>query len=519
MRKTCRHFFSTFLAAFGFCMLVGCDTAIDPKSNSDSRIAPITVHLQPTAKLERPHVGNIRAYRPTCLIRLRTEEGQRFPEAESPSAILFELDITTSQFDHLRAKLTDSSDKTSSPLIELNESPTGDLSESCDDTDLSAEATSLLADNNSVFWIDPSTSVSSPNKRSAVVAVPAALLSASTSFEFFADETSTGDSLGGDRIELVQDFFYLTVLGDSVMWGNGLLEGDKISTLVANEIESATHRKVIRTVYAISGATLSRTPIDEECTHQCGGEVPTAFRSVNLQIDTAVQLEDSDLILMDGCINDVDLGIILNTETTPEEIVESTEFFCNDVMRATLNRLDRSAPNVPVVVTGYFPFVSSNSDFSSLLQWAQTQGFDVDNVDLLANITASFTNHSELFYETSTIALQSAIAEATEQRTSQGEIILVDPGFGPEHAVFTEDSWVWDLKLDRELARRLGLDIGLVPADPILEFRSKACFEPNSPHDPFTCLFASVGHPNVKGAKAYAEAIIKALRETGFLPE
>ena len=62
------------------------------------------------------------------------------------------------------------------------------------------------------------------------------------------------------------------------MWGNGLLERDKTSSIVAQEIEKSTGRKVIRTVYAMSGATLSRTPIDQECTFRCSGEVPTAYR-------------------------------------------------------------------------------------------------------------------------------------------------------------------------------------------------------------------------------------------------
>ncbi len=517
MHKPSSQLFRATFAIIGACALAGCEFATDSKSDSGSRTAPITVHIQPSHNLELPHVGSVRAYRPTCLASLRTEDGDRIPDALSPSAVMFELNITTTQFDQLNAELTDRDQGTTSALIQLKDAPNENSSASCQDTNLSTEATSLLADNHAVFWVDPQETSASPNKRNVVVAIPATMLSASTSLEFFADETSTSDSLGGDRIELVQDFFYLTVLGDSVMWGNGLLEGDKLSSLVANAIESATRRKVIRSVYAMSGATLSRTPIDEECTFQCSGEVPTAYRSINFQIDTVIMLEKSDLILMDGCINDVDIGKILNTESTPEGIIEATEFFCNDIMRETLIRLDSIAPNVPIVVTGYFPFVSSKSDFSSLFNWAQTQGFDVGNVDLLADIAATFANHSEVFYETSTSALQSAIIAATQQRTSANEIVLVDPGIGPEHAVFTEDSWVWDLKLDRELARRLGLDIGLVPEDPQLIFRSRACFEDGSLSDPFTCIFASVGHPNVKGAKAYAEAILKALRETGQL--
>ena len=130
---------------------------------------------------------------------------------------------------------------------------------------------------------------------------------------------------------------------------------------------------------------------------------------------------------MNGCINDVDLGRILSTDTTVEEIQNATAFFCNDQMRATLDRLQDIAPQAPIVVTGYFPFVSSKSDFSSLLSWAQTQGFDVANVTELAEIAGAFANHSEIFYEASTVALQSAITDAASRRANPMDISYVDP--------------------------------------------------------------------------------------------
>ncbi len=493
--------------------LVGCDTASDPKNDSGPRISPVTVHLQPSTHLDAPLVGTERAYQPTCRFNIQSSNRD-----EILGIALFDIDASTTDFDRLKIRLVDSATKLPTNLIRLNATSPIASDAACPGEPLSADALGFLSDENGVFWIDSDSGSTDVRKQRITVAIPSTMLTESVYLESYVDETSTGAPRGGDQIELVQDFYYLTVIGDSVMWGNGLLEGDKISTLVANAIESATGRKVIRTVYAMSGATLIRTPFDEVCTFRCSGEVPTAFRSINLQIDTIEYPDQSDLILMDGCINDVALERILSTESTPEQIETATAYFCNDQMVATLDRLKDIAPQTPVIVTGYFPFVSSHSDFSSLLSWAQAQGFEVDNVEELDRIASTFAHHAEVFYDASTNALTLAIADAVSRRENATDITFVDPGFGPEHAVFTDDSWVWDLRLDRELARRLGLDIGLVPEDPKLTFRAQACFEDGSISDPFTCLFASVGHPNVKGAKAYAEAIIKALRETNQLP-
>ncbi|GJM26912.1 MAG: hypothetical protein DHS20C16_33270 [Phycisphaerae bacterium] len=517
MRKLRPDIMRTTIALAGICAWAGltaCNTASDPKNDSGLRSAPVTVHLQPAAHLEAPLVGTDRAYQPTCQFNLLSAS-----RGATLGVSLFDIDVTTTDFDRLKLQLIDSAAKQSTELVNLNTPPPIAANATCPGEPLSSEALSLLFDGQGVFWLDTTNANSNELRRRATVAIPTAMLTESVYLESFVDETTTGDPRGGDQIELVQDFFYLTILGDSVMWGNGLLEDDKISSLVADAIESATGRKVIRTVYAMSGATLTRTPFDEECTFRCTGEVPTAFRSINLQIDTIEHPQRSDLILMDGCINDVTLERILSTESTVEDIEFATDYFCNDQMIDTLDRLKDIAPQVPIIVTGYFPFVSTQSDFSSLLNWAQTQGFDVANVNELNQIATTFTHHSEVFYEASVIALQSAITEAASHRDEANAITYVDPGFGPEHAVFTDDSWVWDLKLDRELARRLGLEIGLVPEDPQLSFRAKACVEDGSISDPFTCIFASVGHPNAKGAKAYAEAIIKALKETGQLPQ
>ncbi|NOX58084.1 MAG: SGNH/GDSL hydrolase family protein [Planctomycetes bacterium] len=491
--------------------IAGCNTAADPKRDTPARSAVKTVYIQKTTLLETPLIGTERAFAPTCVIELESVTNN-----PPPTAAVFHLQIAAGDITRLQARLTDAITGISSQLVRVEDVTSRIKPSDCNASQPTEAAIEILTKNQGAFWANaPDASASS---HEITVAIPTSALSSSTSLELYAEETSTGDPLGGDRIELVRDFFYLAAVGDSIVWGNGLREKDKFTSRVSEAIERATGSKVIRTVYAISGATLAASHFDQPCTFRCSGEVPTAYRSVSLQIDTMVLPDEMDLLLLNGCINDVDLGRIFSTDITPQEITELTEQFCGDEMRATLTRLEEIAPDLPIVVTGYYSVVSENSDFSSVFDWALSQGFDLGEIAPLSEIVSTFAANSNTFTEASNSALTSAIESAALQSENRS-IRFVEPGFKPENAAFAEDSWVWNLQLDREVARRLGIDTGLVPQDPQLEFRTKACFEDGSISDPLTCLFASVGHPNTKGAKAYADAIIEALTEMGIIPK
>ena len=102
---------------------------------------------------------------------------------------------------------------------------------------------------------------------------------------------------------------------------------------------------------------------------------------------------------------------------------------------------------------------------------------------------------SEIFWSESKKALTRAVSETGDPR-----IIFVDPDFSGENALFASNSYLWDLKLDDQLSAK----------DPMKEARLPLCRK----YEPDDCIFcprASVGHPNVPGAKQYASVICKAL--------
>src|ERR1044071_8534030 len=121
--------------------------------------------------------------------------------------------------------------------------------------------------------------------------------------------------------------FEMLVLGDSVMWGQGLREEEKHYTKVREALErEIVCRKVNLRMLAHSEATI--LPKHKFCP-DAPGEVPARRPTINAQVELAVQdyagagvpRESVDLVVVDGCINDVTVARIINFLTPDDEIV------------------------------------------------------------------------------------------------------------------------------------------------------------------------------------------------------
>jgi len=378
---------------------------------------------------------------------------------------------------------------------------------------LSPEAQAMLRRGEGLYWIEPSPTASPIEYRVSIM-LPDALRTPFLRVEVFASVAPDGTPIGADSVALAEDFFYMVVLGDSVMWGNGLPEEDKFSTRVAAAIETHTGKRVIRQVLAVSGAGLVPDENEGVCGIDCFRSAPDVTTSLPLQLDHVEHPELTDLVLVDGCVNDVGVTTILDTETTPEALSELTVRFCRDEMADLLRRIRALMPQAPVVVTGYYPIVSAASDLEDLLQWLTTQEVTVqENLDELVEKVAA---NSELFDATARSSLAEAVAQVNaESRTPM--IAFADPGISPEHSIFTSDSWLWGLRASRGSALGEDFQFDWVPEDPMLSRRVTTCLEQLGTGPTIPCLYSSLGHPNREGAQAYADAILAALRTLGVL--
>ena len=495
--------FLSFAAALNGGCNSGPVVSADTSAVSHVKIADVR-HLSP------PVVGTHRSYK----------IDQWMPLADDRVAVtFFTLDIATTAPHSVKVQLVDQASGVTTPLVSIPEADGfGDLDLDNHDPLLTDDMTDLLQKGYSLFWHVDGLNDSSLMHRYGFAVCEDALGEVST-LHAFVSETAAGSPLAGDTIEIVKGFFYMAAIGDSAMWGNGLRDEDKFSTLVAQTIERETGLKVIRQVLAVSGASIVPADDDHVCTYRCSGEVPTAWTSITLQAQSIEHPEAMNLILMDGCGNDVTLAKILSPLTKEEDLIERTERFCGEEMTNLLVLVRSLAPQTPIVVTGYFPFISMDSGTQGAGQVASTQNIPVGEDDITEDILEGMSASSETFHGKSSEQLQLAVASAAELTGFQAPMVFVDAGFGPENATAASEAWLWGLTVGEALQKQLNLDITVIPEDPLLEFRLEDCIKPGVQPDVLTCVYGSVAHPNVAGARAYADAIVDELRRINLLEE
>src|SRR6267143_1248477 len=329
--------------------------------------------------------------------------------------------------------------------------------------------------------------------------------------------------------------FNLLVLGDSISWGQGLRDEHKAWYQVKTWLETSG-RKVSERIEAHSGAVIGSVgdwgadPIPV-----LDGEVSRGVPSVNGQIDNALRSYADpakvDLVLVDGCINDLDARRLLNAANAPAGIVELAQQKCGPPVEALLNRIAASFPNAHVIVTGYYPILSeqtANDFFMRALAKRLYTGSEPMNDKQLR---ARLVEISREWYQASNRMLAAATeridaqlaAKGSRQRTAFAEIVFL-----PEHSFAAPQSRLWgfDASAIRKLLVSLTLGrVTLKTNDEQRNQRGNSCKQALRPSAPETreqkkarevrllqCRLAAIGHPNRRGAVMYAEAISRQLK-------
>jgi len=317
--------------------------------------------------------------------------------------------------------------------------------------------------------------------------------------------------------------FRVLAVGDSVMWGQGLRDQSKYKTKVGQWIGAQMGRPVEVTLLARSGAVVESAMSDGR-TGPAHGEVPSSFPTIR---DQALRLgpqrpADIDLVLVDGCINDLNVSSILNPQINSQQIGSLTMRFCGEPVRLLLTDIARTYPNSKILLTGYFPIVSARSDMNAVKAFGANAGAVAPAVaaalgipldPLVATIVGAiaadqYLRHcianSDTFHAISTSALLNATINVNAV-FGGNRIEFVPVPFGPDNAYSTPDSYLW-----------------LAPTAPISQDevyaeRFASCRAVPAGTDNIKCVEASVGHPNVRGAQVYADSITARLGK--FLPE
>jgi hypothetical protein len=324
-----------------------------------------------------------------------------------------------------------------------------------------------------------------------------------------------GDGAEARPVTIVLDTFVMLVMGDSIQWGQGLRSDLKFHSIVERHLGRGGAMGVYKTVHAHSGATIGVGSNHQE--NPVYGEVPTSHPTVLQQVD--LYNDDAtlvDLVLLDGGINDIGVNDIINP-LGDDDLVHLTRKHCFEDMKVLLGKVTQRFPNAKVIVTGYYQIVSDDSDLNRLTLLLAGFGMLVGALGAAVGVGVSIAqknamvSRSRSFAEAAEDRLKEAIADVRAAQRAAGlkeRVFFASPSFGPSNAIFAGNSWLWGLELD--LGPADDKELGGVEAD-----RQAACERVESEHpgrtDGFRCKRASMGHPNEKGAQAYAKAVIPLL--------
>jgi hypothetical protein len=329
--------------------------------------------------------------------------------------------------------------------------------------------------------------------------------------------------------------FNMVTLGDSIMWGQGLPENMKFRNIVQQWLQSQYKLSwVVNQIptHAHSGAKIIVDDGEGDNVTGLPGEIPSGHPSITKQVDlTQTDLMQAridphtvDLVLLDGGINDVGIFNILWPTNGTGLVQKLAEQKCVGRMKALLPFVMNIFPNAAIVITGYFPIASHQSDIGALT--ALIAALAADAGAAVAGVTGGvlgfvggalskdqIVNNSETWNNEAQSGLSNLINQL--QPSGNPRLALAWPDFQSENCYAAPQTYLWKVgQFTRDEAK--GVE-GKNPessttVNGVAWTRARACAAANRASP--TCDDASLGHPNVAGAHAYADAIIGQLQHT-----
>ncbi len=310
----------------------------------------------------------------------------------------------------------------------------------------------------------------------------------------------------------------ILVLGDSVTWGQGLRDGQKMHSVLARMLFDKIGLEPTLLHYACSGGIIGSPSLPPQVVpgwwpREIPRDDPTLYEQCSL-VEADHPDRRFDVIILAGGINDVGVSTIFNPLTSVADIETRCQQYCRTSMGQFLNRLNQqfvtANPQVKICVLGYYSVFSDLSAipkignlFKALAIGAvrlprpnPSQLFAVQPLTLQDLLV----RNSTAFRDASRSNLLAAVNDANAQ-TATNNFAFIDPMITDEEAAFAPKALIW------------GLDNDEAPEDPIADDREKYCDDLLDKHlvDQFQCERACVGHPNIDGAHRYAEKLFAAL--------
>ena len=295
----------------------------------------------------------------------------------------------------------------------------------------------------------------------------------------------------------------ILTVGDSVCWGQGLLEEHKFDFLYAKAKGMALTR-------AAHSAAVIGMPTDSS-TEVENGEIPVGPPSVWQQVLAQTDWPEIKLVLLNGGLNDVGLTRILSPWTSTVQLEAWVNQFCNsamhDLLEAVAGKL--ALPQARIAVLGYYPILSPSSKTAEIQVRSLLEVHGVATISVLANDQFSFSailprvvDNCITFWNSSNDAFQTAV-DSVNRKLGRDICVFIKLPLTEANALWSPQSLLW------------GLTPALLPEDEVADSRGRECeaLYGDVVHiaQRIQCARASVGHPNIQGAAKIADAISLAL--------
>lgn len=362
-------------------------------------------------------------------------------------------------------------------------------------------------------------------------------------------------------------FNRIVVFGDSILWGQGLNDDHKLTSLVRRQLAADQGSPVDLVSFAHSGADVwddGETDLDDlnpipAPLPPLGGIPPEAVRNATKpspdpaerrrigelprekpytlrEVDKAVQElsnQTVDLILLDAGINDVNVPNIVLPFKSRGALEVRTQSV-KDRLTVLMEHVHNSFPQAKIVVTGYYRIVTEFSDVEKLLRYAahylhltpeyQRRNFNVSaHEGPLFGVAAILENDRQILDRViGGQKLERHLIGPFKERMVELSAIFADT----VHWVMTDVVGGFNATNQPHAAIAIpdippqhaafspspwiwGLDQQLEPEDEVASERKALADQEDrfNPLQEFIDDRASLGHPNALGAQAYAKAI------------
>lgn len=323
----------------------------------------------------------------------------------------------------------------------------------------------------------------------------------------------------------------IAAVGDSVMWGQGLMPPLKTSNFedeqkyVFKIVEWLQNDGKVQEIdmadfLAHSGAKIgSKTDplLPPKLTRESAnnkteydhyyGEIPDRNPAILWQLKKLKNGHTIDILLINGGPNDVEIIESVSFSSDFTQALKKIDRVADLRVSHLLTEARKTCPNAIIIYTGYYPALSLDSDVplginlvDTLTPLAPTLVF-LPGIWLLGEVTLRtqlprIKKQGVLFHQRMLSKFREQIAQFNINRDPNTLPILFCPsGFGSSNTMWARNSFVSELEHN--------------PNQTITDIRKNICSEI---HGDKLCEIASACHPNIKGAEQYYKQLKKRIK-------